>query len=185
MPAVTSYAANQDEIPGSWGVVINPGNIASTFESGEYICSGWSYEVDLRSGLIQSIEDTMDIAFEDIRILNSVPSPTSMSEQGITGVLVFDIDRADAFLGWLTGFWAAKARADSTIRMGVEVRDAAGARVSGFSEGAQRSAEADTGGCGAGSDAIASAFALATQDLMEETIERIQDNREIRALASN
>src|SRR5690606_30113148 len=108
--------------------------------------------------------------------LNTMPSPQSMANQNMNGVVVVTVSTYSATLTWLTGFWSATARAEAALRMGVEVRDNAGNRIAGFSNGAQRSAQADTGGCTAGSQAISRALANATQELMEGALERLQDN---------
>ena len=149
-PAVTSYAANQDQIDGQWGVLLDLSEIPTTYESGEFTCSGWTYTVDSASSFERSVLATLDSAFEDVRLVNSLPSPDAAQASGFRGFITVEVSSYDAFLSWLQGFWTARARAEATIRIGVDVRAADGTRITGFSDGAQRSAEADSGGCGAG-----------------------------------
>ena len=178
-PAVMSYAVSQDEHPGEWGLLIDAENVPKRVESGDFVRSGWTYEVEIESGIRTSIEDTMDMAFEDIRLVNDVPRPGAMEERDLAGIIIVSVDRSEAFLPWLSGFWSATAKSDATLRIGVDIRGPNGNRLTGFSEGAQRSAQADKGGCGAGGDAIARSMSLAIEDLMEETLERLQDNSEV------
>jgi len=179
-PAVVSFAAIQDPIPGRWGVIAELGEIPSRYQSSEYACSGWTYTVDSANSFRDSILATMDVAFEESVPLDSMPSPQSMTAQDINGVVVVTVSNYSSTLTWLTGFWTVTARAEASIRIGVEVRDNTGTRIAGFSNGAQRSAQADSGGCAAGSSAISRALSNSTQELMEGALERLQDNERVR-----
>lgn len=180
-PAVTSFAANQDAVPGRWGVLIVADEIPSQFSSGEYTCSGWTFTVESEASFRESVLSTMEVAFSEVVPLNSMPSAQSMASQDLNGVVTVTVNSYSAFLSWLQGFWSARARSEATIRIGVDVRDASGSRIAGFSQGAQRSSDAESGGCDSGSAAIARALSAATQQLMEGTLERLQDNDRLRA----
>lgn len=179
-PAVTSFAASQEPIAGRWGVITELGEIPSRYSSGEFTCSGWNYTVDSATSFRDSVMATMDVAFEEAVLLNSMPSPQSMATQELNGVVVVSVSGYSATLTWLTGFWSATARAEATIRIGVDVRGSTGERIAGFSSGSQRSEQADSGGCPAGSTAISRALATTTQELLQDVLERVQDNERVR-----
>jgi hypothetical protein len=179
-PAVMSFAANQDAIPGRWGVLIVADEIPTQFSSGEYTCSGWTYAVDSTDSFRESVMATMDVAFQEAVLLSSMPSPQAMAGQELAGVVTVTVSSYSAFLSWLSGFWSQTARGEATIRIGIDVRDATGTRIAGFSQGAQRSAQAESGGCDGGSSAIARALSQTTQQLMEGSLERLQDNDRLR-----
>jgi hypothetical protein len=179
-PAVTSYAANQEEIPGRWAVLLDTGTIPTSFSSGEYTCSGWTYTVESEDGFRESVLATLDAAFEDVQLMQDMPSPAAAGANGYRGTVSVEVNTYSAFLSWLQGFWAARARSEATIRLGVDVRAADGTRLVGFTEGAQRSSDAESGGCEAGSEAIARALETTTETVMEQMVERLQDSPQIR-----
>tara|TARA_Y100000780_G_C13620137_1_gene392197 strand:- start:680 stop:1066 length:387 start_codon:yes stop_codon:yes gene_type:complete len=123
----------------------------------------------------------METAFQEVRPADRMLTGAQAQADELMGTITVTVDRMDADLQWLTGFWTAKARSTASMRIGVDVRDQNGERIAGFSEGSQRSAEADQGGCGAGSEAIARAISSTTEDLMEQSLERLLDNSELRA----
>lgn len=178
--AVTSFAVEQDPIPGNWAVVVQASEIPTRYTSGEFTCSGWTYTVESEESFRESVLATMDAAFENIQPMNTAPSRSAIQSQQLDGTVIVSVNTYNAFMSWLQGFWSAQARAEATIRIGVEVRDRDGERIAGFSEGAQRSSTAESGGCDAGSTAIARALAITTQSIMESALERIQDNPRIR-----
>lgn len=179
-PAVTSFAVDQEPIPGHWAVIVQASEIPTRYTSGELSCSGWTYTIESEETFRESVMATMDAAFESVRPMSSMPSQSAIQSQELDGAIIVSVNTYNAFMSWLQGFWTATARAEATIRIGVEVRDRNGERIAGFSEGAQRSATAESGGCDAGSTAIARALATTTQSIMESSLERIQDNPRIR-----
>ena len=183
-PAVTTYAANRDEIPGRWAVIVETDAIPNTYESSEFTCSTWSYSVDAQTAFEESVLSSLETAFQEIRPADRLLTGAQAQADDLMGTITVTVDRMDADLQWLTGFWTQKARSTASMRIGVDVRDHNGDRIAGFSEGSQRSAEADQGGCGAGSEAIARAISSATEDLMEQSLERLLDNNEIRGSAA-
>lgn len=183
-PAVTTYAANRDEIPGRWAIIVEADAMPNTYESSEFTCSGWSYTVDAQSAFEESVLASMETAFQEVRPADRLLTGDQARSDELMGTITVTVDRMDADLQWLTGFWSAKARSTASMRIGVDVRDNDGARIAGFSEGSQRSAEADQGGCGAGSEAIARAISSTTEDLMEQSLERLLDNNDLRGSVS-
>lgn len=180
-PAINTYAVNEDEIPGRWAVVVNTDNIPETYESGEFTCSGWTYNVDAEAPFEESVLSTLDSVFEEVTPADRGVRPEAAQQRGLSGTVIVNVDRLMGDLSWRQGFWSARAVGQATIRMGLEVRDADGERIAGFSEGAQRSSNDTAGGCDAGSQALAEAISSTTQDLMEEVAERLLDNESIRA----
>jgi hypothetical protein len=183
-PAVTTFAANVNEVPGRWAVVVETGVIPTKYSSGEYTCSAWEYVVEAKGPFEESVVGSLDTAFQEVRPMPRLVTGDAARAEGLRGTIIVTVDRFLGDLTWRPGFWTASAVGQSTIRIGVEVRDVDGARLAGFSESAQRVSQPMPGACDIGSSAIAGAISLATQDLMEETVERLLDNPALRTGAA-
>lgn len=181
-PSYDVYSGYDDKVPGAWALsVTGQENLVGEADMVSYACSAHNYPFNYAGPFTESTISTLGNLVADLQLMESEPTYSSLSNQGLSSIIRVNAEKASTELEINTGFWTGKPRSEVRITSSITVEGEPG-RLMGTTVSGTGTSRI-SGNCAKGAEVIKHAAQDALEDLMRNMGERLSNSPRVREYA--
>jgi len=168
-PARNIYSNYDEKLPLKIALYVDAEDMAQRVKVSGYACLAHVYPLDARQAFVTSAVATFENIVSAVTTVSEPLSSAQLQARGLDAMVIVEVQDLDIDLTVIPGFWSAEMKADAEITASIKA-DTSFGRALGTSVEGSENYTADAGvACEGGAVAIG----RATEDAMQETLERL------------